>query len=213
TSRPPPPTIDAVTGDNDIDSIEAQSAVTITGTLPDAEAGQPVFVTWGGLTRQASVSGTTWSVQFLPEQIPADGAEAVSATYIGIERGTESTPASVSVSIDRVVPASPTLSLTAGSNSGDLGDTITSDDTPTIRVALAGADSAAPVAGDTVRLSSGATLVGTAVLNASNISAGFVDITTTPLGADGSKTLTATVTDAANNVSDPSGALAITIDR
>ncbi|HLS57939.1 MAG TPA: Ig-like domain-containing protein, partial [Zeimonas sp.] len=77
----------------------------------------------------------------------------------------------------------------------------------------AGADSAAPVAGDTVRLSSGATLVGTAVLNASNISAGFVDITTTPLGADGSKTLTATVTDAANNVSDPSGALAITIDR
>src|SRR5690606_17121261 len=78
--------------------------------------------------------------------------------------------------------------------------------------ALAGADSAAPVAGDTVRLSSGATLVGTAVLNASNISAGFVDITTTPLG-DGAKTLTATVTDVAGNVSVASGALAITIDR
>src|SRR5690606_27961887 len=72
---------------------------------------------------------------------------------------------------------------------------------------------AAPVAGDTVRLSSGATLVGTAVLNASNVSAGFVDITTTTLGADGSKTLTATVTDAAGNVSDPSSALALTIDR
>src|SRR5690606_8181966 len=95
----------------------------------------------------------------------------------------------------------------------DAAGNVTSDATPTIPVALAGADSAAPVAGATVRLSSGATLVGTAVLNASNISAGFVDITTTPLGADGSKTLTATVTDAANNVSDPSGALAITIDR
>jgi hypothetical protein len=213
TNRPPPPTINSVTGDNDIDSIEAQSAVTITGTLPGAEAGQPVSVTWGGLTLPASVTGTTWSITFAPGQIPPDGAETVSATYIGIERGTESTPASVTVSIDRVVPTAPTLTLTAGSNSGDLGDTITSDDTPTIRVTLAGAGPAAPVAGDTVRLSSGATLVGTAVLNASNVSAGFVDITTATLGGDGSKTLTATVTDAAGNVSDPSGALALTIDR
>ena len=77
-------------------------------------------------------------------------------------------------SSDTTAPAAPTIDLLAASDSGTSStDDKTSDDTPTIRIAInTGAGFTAPLAGDTVRLLDGATQVGSAVLSAANITAG-----------------------------------------
>ncbi len=121
---------------------------------------------------------------------------------------------SVTVTVNDVTaPAAPGLALLASSDSGqNTSDGITNDDTPTVRVTLNGSGATAPVAGDTVQVYLGATQVGSATLSAGDIAAGYVDITTGSLGADGVKNLTAKITDAAANTSGPSGALSITLD-
>jgi hypothetical protein len=69
---------------------------------------------------------------------------------------------------DTTAPAAPTVDLLPVSDSGTSPtDDKTSDDTPTIRVAIdTGAGATAAVAGDTVSLYDGATQVGSAVLSA-----------------------------------------------
>jgi len=107
----------------------------------------------------------------------------------------------------------PTLDLLAASDTGASStDNLTSDATPTIRVILNGTGSGAPVAGDTVKLFLNAIQIDAAVLSATDITNGYVDITLSGLGADGAKSLTATVTDFAGNASAPSTALVVTLD-
>src|SRR4030095_13152676 len=114
---------------------------------------------------------------------------------------------------DTTAPAAPTIDLTAASDSGTSStDDKTNDDTPTIRVAInTGAGFTAAVAGDTVRLFDGATQVGSAVLSAANITAGYGDITSSVLTA-GVHNMTSTVTDTAGNASAASAVLAVTVD-
>jgi Ca2+-binding RTX toxin-like protein len=101
--------------------------------------------------------------------------------------------------------------LLASSDSGKSDiDNITNDATPTIRVTLNGSGATIPVEGDVVTLYEGATQIGIATLDAVDISAGYVDITSSTLG-DGSKSITATVTDIAGNISN-AGSLVITLD-
>ncbi|MCO5106902.1 MAG: Ig-like domain-containing protein [Burkholderiaceae bacterium] len=211
TSIPPPPQIvTPIAGDNMINAAEAGAAVTISGTLDAAYADRPVSVQWGSLApRAATVTGTAWSITFAAADIPADGVQTVRATYVNAA-GTTSVEATQPLMIDRVTPGAPSIALNPGSDSGTPGDGITSDDTPTIRVALTGTGTAA---GDTITIRSGATDVATAQVSASDVSVGYVDVTTASLGADGAKTLTATLTDAVGNVSAASTQLPITIDR
>ena len=119
----------------------------------------------------------------------------------------------VNTSSDTTAPAPPVLDLLASSDSGTSStDNRTNDDTPTIRVAInTGAGATAAVAGDTVRLYSGATQVGSAVLTGADLAAGYVDITSSVLAA-GSRSMTATVTDADSNVSTASAALVVVVE-
>src|SRR6185369_2018091 len=114
---------------------------------------------------------------------------------------------------DTTAPAAPTLDLVAASDSGTSNvDDKTNVVAPTIRVAVnTGSGFTAAVAGDTVKLFDGATQVGTAVLSAADITAGFVDITSAAL-ASGNHSLTSTVTDAAANTSASSAALLVAVD-
>ncbi len=209
TSIPPAPTIATIAGDNRINATEAGASVTISGTLDAAYADRPVNVQWGSLApRAATVTGTAWSITIAAGDIPADGVQTVRATYVNAA-GTTSVEATQPVVIDRVVPGAPSIALNTGSDSGALGDGITNDNTPTIRVALTGTGA---VAGDTIEIRSGTTAVATAAVSASDVSAGYVDVTTASLGADGAKTLTATLTDVVGNVSSASASLPITID-
>ncbi|GMV01607.1 MAG: hypothetical protein AMXMBFR52_12630 [Burkholderiales bacterium] len=210
TSMPPAPTIAGrIAGDDAINATEASASVVISGTLDAAQAGRPVTVVWGSTTRAATVSGTSWTVTVPASEIPADGEQTVRVTYVN-EAGTTSVEATRAVLIDRVKPGIPSIALNATSDSGTPGDGITNDDTPLIRVTLTGTGA---MAGDTVAVFSGATSVASVVVTAPDVSAGYVDVTTTSLGADGAKTLTATITDAVGNASGASAPLAITIDR
>jgi len=117
--------------------------------------------------------------------------------------------------VDTTAPAAPTIDVVDASDTGSSNtDNLSSDTTPTVRVTLNGTGAAAPVAGDTVTLLSGTTNVGTASISAANITAGFVEITAAALGADGSKSLNATVTDqaATPNTSGASPAISYTLD-
>jgi hypothetical protein len=113
---------------------------------------------------------------------------------------------------DTTAPATPGLTLAAASDSGTSNsDTLTHITTPTVRVTLNGSGAYAPVAGDTVNLYESGSSVGSATLSATDISNDYVDVTSSTL-TPGSKSLTATVTDGANNVSTASSAVSLTLD-
>ncbi len=207
-SIPAAPVINTVAGDNIVNFAE-RGTITITGTVAAASSGQPVTVTWGGISKTVTASGTSWSTSFAVGEIPADGAAPVTAISQSAT-GVQSAQGTLSVSVDGTLPAAPSVTLTAASDSGTPGDNITNDTTPTVRVALNGTGATAPVAGDVVRLTVAGTLVGTATLSAGDIGADFVDITTSALAA-GSRTIAATVTDVAGNTS-TAGNLTLTID-
>ena len=103
------------------------------------------------------------------------------------------------------------VTLNTVSDSGVKGDGLTSVATPSVRVSFTASEVTA--SGAVVRLLDGAgTVVGSKVLSAAEASAGVVDIATSSLGADGAKSLTATVIDAAGNTSAASAALGLTLD-
>lgn len=113
---------------------------------------------------------------------------------------------------DSTPPAAPTIGLLAASDTGSSSsDLITKLTTPTLRVSLNGTGPTAPLAGDVVKLFNGVTQVASAALSAGDITATFVDLTTGAL-APGSLSFTATVTDAASNVSAASTALVVNLD-
>ncbi|MFZ9635386.1 MAG: hypothetical protein ACO3EK_16325, partial [Alphaproteobacteria bacterium] len=113
---------------------------------------------------------------------PLDGSKAITAK---VGSGVDSPI--LLARIDRVAPGAPALALQAGSDSGNTApDDLTNDDTPTIRVSFSAADVSA---GALVTLLSGGASAGTATLTSADAAAGFVDITTSTLGADGVKSL------------------------
>jgi hypothetical protein len=213
TTAPPAPTITFVTGtngttDNAINFAE-RGTITISGTVPTESSGQQVTVTWGGLSKIVTAIGLNWTTTYAIGEIPADGVAPITAVSSSAATGEPGIQGTRNVTVDGTLPAAPSLALTAASDSGTLGDNITNDTTPTIRVGLNGTGGTAPVAGDVVRLTVEGTLVGTATLSGGDIGADFVDVTTSALAA-GSRTIAATVTDAAGNAS-AAGNLTLTI--
>src|SRR5690606_23573456 len=68
----------AVATDDVIDAGEAAAGVTVSGT---AEIGSIVAVTWGGITKTATMDGSgNWQAVFPQAEVPADGASQISAT-------------------------------------------------------------------------------------------------------------------------------------
>ena len=126
-----------------------------------------------------------------------NGAHSLTATATDAAGNESVASAALDLTIDTAAPAAPsTPDLDAGSDSGTSAtDNLTSDTTPTV--------SGTAVAGSTVTLKEGATILGTAVADGG----GAWTITSTPLG-DGAHSLTATATDAAGNESVASAALA-----
>jgi uncharacterized repeat protein (TIGR02059 family) len=113
---------------------------------------------------------------------------------------------------DTTPPSAPGLALTTASDTGTSNsDNLTNAYIPTLKVSLNGTGVYAPVAGDVAQVYEGSTLVGTATLAATDISNGYVNVTSAAL-TESSHSLTATLTDAAGNTSNASSALAFTVD-
>ncbi len=119
--------------------------------------------------------------------------------------------------VDGTAPGTPsvTIDLADASDSGVSNtDNITNVTNPTLRVSLTGTSAAA---GDTLELLLGGSSLShavTKVLNGTDISNGYVDMTVTAgdLGGDGIKVFTAQVTDPAGNAGTAGGTLSVTLD-
>jgi hypothetical protein len=183
-------------GTLDTDNITKFAQVTVQGT---ATAGATITLLNG-----QTVLGTTtadqngdWTVQLAQLE---DGSYSVFAR-ITDDAGNHGDSAALSLTIDSVAPAAPTLTLAALSDSGPSNsDGITSDNTPTL--------------GGTAE--AGATVVVTSSLDGAIGTAtadGEGNWTLTPGGlSQGSHQFTATATDVAGNTSVDSSALVVVID-
>ena len=183
--------------------------LTLSGT---AGAGATVRIYDGATTTTpigtvvASASGTwTFTTGALSQ-----GAHTLNVTQTETG-GVTSTATAFAVTVDTTAPSAPTVgSMTdnAGTVTGTVSaNGVTDDTTPTLNISLP----ANAVAGDTVRVFNGASEIGSRVLTAADISAQNVSVTTSAVIGDGTKTLTATITDAAGNTSG-TGSFSYTLD-
>ena len=112
------------------------------------------------------------------------------------------------LTIDTVAPGVPTITQVTDTGVVANGGS-TNDTTPTVRIGLSGTNAAA---GDQVQLFNGTSALGSAiVLTSSNISNGFVDVTTAAL-AQGTYNFDAKITDVAGNTSGASSNYTVTIN-
>ncbi len=192
-----PPTITGVDGVGG--SLDNNSSPAITGTATGAPVGTEITVFDGATdlgTVTTSDAAGDWSLT--PSSPLPEGPNALTATATA---GAVTSAGSTTylVTIDTTPSPAPALTLDPGSDTGTLGDDLTSIVTPTI--------DGTGTAGDTITLYDGATEVGTATVGAN----GSWSVVSSAL-ADGLHTLTAFDTDPAGNVSAASDPLALTID-
>ncbi len=185
-------------GTSNTDNITSTLTPTFTGT---AEAGSTVSLFDSDGTTvlgTATAAGDgTWSIT---TSAMSEGSHTLTAKAVDIAGNTSAASGGVTVVIDTTAPAAPgTPDLDAASDTGaSNSDNITGDTTPTF--------SGTAENGATVTLYEGATVLGTATATG-----GAWSITTPALG-EGSHAITATVRDAAGNVSAASSAVTVQID-
>ncbi|GJD92176.1 hypothetical protein BHAOGJBA_5729 [Methylobacterium hispanicum] len=161
---------------------------TITGT---AEAGATVTVLNGTTVLGTAIADANGAFSVTPALPLPQGTARLTATATDAAGNTSVLSAATPVTIDTLAPAAPVLAAFTG----PIGDT-TPDITGTAEV------------GATVTVTSGATVLGTAVAGADG------RFTLTPTGPlpQGTSTLTATATDLAGNTSPASTGIAVTVD-
>jgi large repetitive protein len=164
TAAPKPPVINPVEGDNIITAAEKADGLTLSGTAI-AEDGSTVAITWGNVTRTATVSAGAWSLDYTRAQIPSDNASSTISAVVTDTAGNTSGVGNRTVEIDTVAPGITIASLRFGDLVGTRGGTTdtgviqTDFITSTRDQILNGTLSAALAAGDTVwvRLNNGGT--------------------------------------------------------
>jgi VCBS repeat-containing protein len=152
----------------------------------------------------------------LKADLGSDGSKALTAVVSDVAGNVGSVSGAVNFTLDTTAPAAPTV---AEFGSADLADSLLNNGesaTTTFRAALPTTGSLA-VAGDKVELLLNGVAFATpktVTLTATNITNRYVDFTVlkADLGSDGSKALTAVVTDVAGNVGSVSGAVNFTLD-
>ena len=141
----------------------------------------------------------SWSIT--PANALDDGLHHLAATTTDAAGNISVASGTLDLTIETTASAAPaSLLLAAASDSGTIGDDITSVTKPVI--------TGTGTAGETIELHDGIAMIGTAVV-------GQNGVWSLPVGtalADGIHSLTATSTDAAGNVSLPSGVLSLAIE-
>ena len=138
-------TLNAIATDNVVNAAEKTAGFTIGGAV---EAGTTVSVLWGNQTRAAVVTGSTWSLAYTNNQIPADGIQPITVTATDAA-GNPSVVSRV-IRVDTVAPTATVNSLSFLNDSGtSTTDFITNNSTQTISGVL----SAATAPGDVVEVS------------------------------------------------------------
>ncbi|WMW81081.1 Ig-like domain-containing protein [Undibacterium cyanobacteriorum] len=204
-----PFTADDVAGNNQINLAEKNTGVTVTGTV---EAGSTVYVDVGGVTRQALVTGTSYSYSLTPADYfnLGQGTSTFTITATDVAGNTASTTKSVTV--DTVVPTTPSIT-NFSTDTGVVGDNITTDET----LVLTGF--AEP--NSTVTLYNAMQALGTVTADgagawtfttATDVTFAAAFKPTTTNLADGQYLFSVTATDAVGNVSAPSATQQVLVD-
>lgn len=178
--------------------VTSQTAPTIVGL---ADAGSTVTVTVDGNSIGTTVAGSDgrWSLTAPTSLSDANHVISASAQISG---GTASPATNVTLTVDTAAPAAPSApTLAPASDTGLVGDHVTKIALPTF--------TGTAEAGSIVHLYDGATLIGTAIANATT---GAYAITATTALHEGANALTVTATDIAGNVSAASPVLSVELD-
>jgi hypothetical protein len=200
----------ALTGTMLAGSTTDDSQPTFRGT---AEAGTVVTLREGATVLGTATADGTGAWSITPTASLSEGAHTVRATATDAAGNTSVASLGFGVTLNTSVAGAPSIVHAAdntGAIQGNLSAGSTSDDTtPLVRIALV---SSGAVAGDTMNLYDGATLVGSAVLTPGDITATHVDIQSAAL-AQGAHSLTARITVAATgNPGVSSAAFGLNID-
>jgi hypothetical protein len=176
------------------DNLTNDTTPTFTGS---AEAGATVKIYAGvSLVGSGPATGGNYSIT---ASVLAQGAYSVTATATDAAGNASAASTGLNVTIDTAASAPSTPDLAAGSDTGTSAtDNITNDNTPTF--------TGTAEAGSTVTVYNGGVEVGSG-----SAAGGSYTITTLAL-AEGGRSITARVTDAAGNLSSASSALVVTVD-
>ncbi|MGA1856842.1 Ig-like domain-containing protein [Azospirillum sp. 11R-A] len=180
------------------DRITSVSAPTITGT---AEANSLVTL-YDGTTSLGTVTANGSGAWSITTPSLTDGTHTLSAVALDLAGNTGAASAALTVTIDTTAAAPTGLALAAASDTGLVGDNLTSATTPTI--------TGRAEAGSVVTLLEGSTVLGTGTAD----STGAWSITSSVLagGTGTAHSLFATIVDVAGNTSSASASLNFTID-
>jgi hypothetical protein len=200
TTEPAPNNLDltAITdsGRSDTDNITNNTTPTITG---NAQTGALVQLSNSGQVIAQATADNNGFWQITSSTL-TNGTYNLTATATDIAGNVSAASQPLSITIDTIAPISPTLKLTAATDTGtDNSDGITKNNTPII--------AGTAEANSTVKLYKDGQLVGTT--NASFYGEWQVQLGTL---ANGNHVFTATSTDAAGNISAPSTQYTVTVD-
>lgn len=111
---PSAPILDAVAGDNVINSVERDNGITLTGR---AEAGSSVSINFGGMERNVvAASSGRWSLQLGNGELPSSGVSTDVRVAATDRAGNQSTEIRRQVGLAYTSPSTPTIDLIASDN-------------------------------------------------------------------------------------------------
>lgn len=128
---PQPAGIAPVATDGIIDALEKAQGITITGT---AEAGAQVSVLWAGIRKAATVTGTTWSASFAPNEIAGDSSSVAQVTVRDAAGNQSTASANIMVATTPHIAISKAGAITATADMFGLSDTANSASSLSISV-------------------------------------------------------------------------------
>jgi len=182
------------------------------GILDSGLAGSEVIniLRDGVIVGQASVSGLNWT--FNDIGLADQSSFTYTAVIVDGAGNTGTVSNSYNFNTDAVATAAPTLGTVqdnVGAGQGSLNNGATTDDAkPTVNVLLP----AGAVAGDTLALYNGATLIGTHTITAGEITSGTASVEPSGNLTDATHTLSTAIIDAAGNRSPNSASISLTVD-
>jgi hypothetical protein len=209
-----------------LSNAEKNAGVTVTVDLTgtNAVAGETVSLLLGGTAFSPAASTVLTSSDIsagtATVTIPGtaawgtNGVKTLTARVTDVAGNAGTAGGSLNLTLDATVPGTPTTTLSAAAATNGI-NAVEKGAGVAVTVSLAGTSA---VAGDTVELLIGGSAFFnpvTQTLTSANITAGNVSViigSAAGWGADGSKTLTARVTDIAGNVGNAGGSLAVTLD-
>ncbi|MGB7248188.1 MAG: Ig-like domain-containing protein, partial [Phormidesmis sp.] len=199
-TAPAAPTLDPASDTGELgDNVTGETTPTLTGT---GTPGETVTLYADDAPVGTAIVDDAGNYSVTPDAPLAEGTSALTVTTTD-PSGNESAPSEpLTLTIDETAPSAPaTPTLDPASDTGELGDNITGDTTPTV--------TGTGTPGETVTLYADDAPVGTAVVD----DAGNYSVTPDAPLAEGTPALTVTTTDPGGNESAPSEQLTLTVDE